>query len=78
MSQAWPKDMQSLPESLLAWLHEMGMPSVPARLSAAACHQEIAAETLAGIDAFIEVFERVTSRPAWAKAVSTSHQSAEG
>jgi len=57
-------------ERLFAWLRDAGMAGVPDRLSPAACQQVIAAETLAGIDAFVRVFDRVTTRPAWRNAVA--------
>jgi len=58
----------TIQERLFGWLRQAGMAGAPGRLSAATCHQEIAAETLAGIDEFIRVFDRVTSRPAWVQA----------
>jgi len=41
------------------------MRDVPDRFSVASAHQTIPRETLAGIDAFIRAFDRVTTRPAW-------------
>jgi len=60
--------MRAIAESFFAALREAGMSGAPERFAVSARHQEILAETLAEIDGFIRVFERVTSRSAWAKA----------
>ena len=59
-------------DRLFATLREAGMPDVPERFSIAPVHQEIARPILAEIDAFIHVFDRVTTRPAWQQTVTAS------
>ena len=53
-------------------LRAAGMPEVPDSFSIAVEHQEIAPAILAGIDEFIRVFERVTTRTTWQDAVTAS------
>ncbi len=48
------------------------MPDVPQRFSVARTHQEIPRAVLAEIDAFVHVFDRVTTRPAWQQVVTGS------
>ncbi len=48
------------------------MPDVPGRFSIAQVHQEIPRQILGEIDAFIQVFDRVTTRPAWQRTVAAS------
>jgi hypothetical protein len=48
------------------------MSGVPQSFSVAPHHQEIPGTTLAEIDRFIRIFERVTARPAWQDTVTTS------
>lgn len=55
-----------------AALREAGMSRVPGGFSVALLHQEIPAGVLAEIDRFIDVFDRVTGRPAWQDAVTAS------
>ncbi len=59
-------------EHLFAGLRAAGMSEVPARFSVATVWQEIPDAILAEIESFIRVFDRVTSRSAWRKAVSYS------
>lgn len=60
--------METTRERLVQQLRRAGMRDVPERFSVASAHQAIPRETLAGIDAFIRLFERVTTRPAWQEA----------
>jgi hypothetical protein len=53
--------------SFLAALEAAG---VPREFSFAAAHQEIPAKALVAIDAFVEVFDRVTGRASWREAVT--------
>jgi hypothetical protein len=53
-------------------LQQAGMPDVPERFSVALLRQEIPGVLLAQIDAFIRVFDRVTTRPAWQQTVTAS------
>ncbi len=64
--------MQGFEARLYAALREAGMPDVPDRFSIASAHQEIPRAILAEIDAFLRVFERVTTRRAWQEAVTAS------
>jgi len=57
--------VERIRERLVQELHRAGMRDVPDRFSVASAHQTIPWETLAGIDEFIRVFDRVTTRPAW-------------
>ena len=57
--------MEGIRERLVAELRRAGMRDVPDRFSVASAHQTIPREILAGIDEFIGVFDRVTTRPAW-------------
>jgi hypothetical protein len=52
-------------------LREAGLSEVSTRFSVAPVAHEIPAATLAGIDAFVRVFDRVTARPGWRRAVAT-------
>jgi hypothetical protein len=60
--------LETTRERLWHELRRAGMRDVPERFSVAPTHQTISRETLAGIDAFIRLFERVTTRPAWQEA----------
>lgn len=55
-------------DDLVRALREAGLTDVPERFSIAPVHQEIPQSVLADIDAFIRVFDRVTSRELWQKA----------
>ena len=46
-------------------LRQAGMPDVPESFSVALVHQKIPRAVLAEIDVFIQMFDRVTTRPAW-------------
>jgi hypothetical protein len=59
-------------ERLFATLRKAGMSQVPEGFSVALLHQEIPPATLAGIDGFLRVFDRVTTRRAWQQAVTSS------
>lgn len=59
-------------DRLFAALRASGMPDVPQRFSVARTHQEIPRAVLAEIDAFVHVFDRVTTRPAWQQVVTGS------
>ena len=48
------------------------MPPVPQEFAVVPAHQTIPGETLASIEDFIRVFERVTTRPAWQRAVTAA------
>ena len=61
-----------LESRLFAALRASGMAEVPDGFSVAPVHQEIPAEVLAGIDAFLVVFERVTTRASWQQGVTAS------
>jgi hypothetical protein len=56
-------------ERLVRELRRSGMRDVPERFSVATAHQTIPRRTLAGIGELIRVFDRVTTRPPWQKAV---------
>jgi len=64
--------MLSFQERLHAELREAGMRGVPEDFSVAPIHQEIPRATMAAIDAFVRVFDGVTTRPAWQAAVTAS------
>jgi hypothetical protein len=53
-------------------LRRSGMSEVPGRFSVVPSHQEVPRETLAEIEAFIRLFDRVTTRRAWCEAVTAS------
>ncbi len=57
-------------ERVFAALRESGMPDVPEQFSVALTHQRIPRAILAEIDAFIQVFDRVTTRSAWQQTVT--------
>jgi hypothetical protein len=59
-------------ERLFRALRRAGMSQVPERFSVALLPQRIPAAVLAGIDQFIEVFERVTTRRDWQEHVTTA------
>jgi len=61
--------METIRKRLVHELHRAGMRDVPDRFSVALAHQTIPRETLAGIDDFVRLFDRVTTRPAWQEAV---------
>jgi hypothetical protein len=62
-----------LPEDrVFAALRQSGMPDVPECFSVALTYQRIPRAILAEIDAFIQVFDRVTSRSAWQQTVPAS------
>jgi hypothetical protein len=60
--------VETIPERLVHALRRAGMRDVPERFSVASAHQTIPRKTLAGIDEFIRLFDRVTTRPAWQEA----------
>jgi len=64
--------MKDLADGFYAALREAGMAEVPSGFSVALAHQEIPREILAGLDGFVRVFEAVTSRPSWRRAVTAS------
>ena len=64
--------MPGFEDRLYAALREAGMADVPGSFSIALVHQEVPRPILAGIDAFLGVFDRVTTRPAWQQAVTAS------
>ncbi|UCE85821.1 MAG: hypothetical protein JSU66_16075 [Deltaproteobacteria bacterium] len=53
-------------------LRAAGMTGVPVRFSVVPSHQVIPRETLDGIDAFIRLFDRVTTRRQWCEAATGS------
>lgn len=55
---------------LIEALRAAGMADVPERFGIAALHQEIPRAVLAEIEAFIQVFDRVTGREAWQRAAT--------
>jgi len=57
-------------DRVFATLRESGMPDVPERFSIALTHQGIPRAILAEIDAFLHVFDRVTTRSAWQHTVT--------
>ena len=59
-------------DKLFAALRNAGMPEVPEQFSVAPVHQEIPAATAAEIDAFIRIFDRVTTRLSWQQTVTAS------
>ena len=60
--------MEKIQERLVHELRRAGMRDVPERFSVASAYQTIPRETLAEIDEFIRLFDRVTTRPAWQQA----------
>lgn len=64
--------MLSFQDRLHAELREAGMRGVPQDFSIAPIHQEIPRSTMAAIDAFIRVFDVVTTRPVWQETVTAS------
>jgi len=64
--------MQTTADRLFSALHEAGLPPVPEEFSVVPWHQEIPQATLAEIDHFVRVFEDVTTRSAWQKAVTAA------
>jgi hypothetical protein len=59
-------------DRLFAALRQSGMSEVPGRFSVVPSHQEVPRQTLAEIEAFIRLFDRVTTRRAWCEAVTAS------
>jgi hypothetical protein len=57
-------------ERLTAVLREAGIADLPERFGVAPVHQAIPREVVAGIDAFIALFDRVTTRAAWQRGVT--------
>ena len=57
-------------DRLFTALRESGMPDDPERFSIALTHQAIPRAVLAEIDAFVQVFDRVTTRSAWQQTVT--------
>ena len=47
-----------------------GMPNVPGEFSVVPLPQIVPRATVAEIDAFIDVFDRVTTRPAWQQTIT--------
>ncbi len=60
--------METIRDDLVRELRRAGMRDVPGRFSVASAYQTIPRDTLAGIDEFIRLFDRVTTRPAWQEA----------
>ncbi len=54
----------------MSFLDALEAAGVPREFSFASAHQEIPAAALASIDAFVEVFDRVTARARWRAAVT--------
>jgi len=59
-------------QNFYAALTAAGMPEVPGEFSVVPCHQVISAAVVAEISAFIEAFDRVTTRAAWLAAALRS------
>lgn len=59
-------------EELIAALREAGMTDVPERFSIAPVQQEIPRAVVSDIEAFVRVFDRVTTRAAWQSGVTAS------
>jgi hypothetical protein len=64
--------MQDLADELSRALRAAGMTDVPDRFSVARVHQEIPCAAAAELDAFVRVFESVTTRPEWQRGVTAS------
>lgn len=64
--------MQQPEAEFFAALINAGMPEIPGQFSVVPYPQLIPSATLAEIDTFIRVFDRVTTRPAWCRAVTAS------
>jgi hypothetical protein len=62
--------MREFGDKLFAALRKAGMPEVPERFSVAPVHQEIPSAIAAEIDAFIRIFDRVTTRRQWQQTVT--------
>ena len=62
--------MSVLPDHFFATLRQMGMTGVPEEFSVACSQQEVARTVVADIEAFIAVFDRVTTRSAWQEHVT--------
>lgn len=63
---------EELTAALIARLRDAGMIDVPERFSIAPVHQEIPREIVSGIEAFVRLFDRVTTRAAWQSRVTAS------
>ena len=64
--------MEGLGDGLFRALREAGMAEVPDGFSVALVHQEIPSEVVTQVEAFIRVFESVTTRPEWQQRVTAS------
>lgn len=63
--------MQTRDDRLAAALQKAGMPPIPDEFSVVPSHQKIPRAILEEIDAFVQVFEHVTTRRAWQEIVTT-------
>jgi hypothetical protein len=64
--------MQTPGDEFFSALERAGMPGIPGEFSVTTLHQEIPRAVLAGIDAFIRIFDAVTTRASWREAVAKS------
>jgi len=64
--------MPTLADRIFAALVEAGMPEIPRQFSVVPYPQIIPRTTLTEIEAFIRIFDRVTTNPAWQKTVTTA------
>ena len=62
--------MQTMENKFFAMLQNTGMPKIPEEFSVVPLHQEIPKAILTEIDIFINVFDRVTTRPIWQESVT--------
>ncbi len=62
--------MQSLENRFFELLQNTGMPRIPDEFSVVPLYQAIPCSILTEIDRFIDVFERVTTRPLWQETVA--------
>jgi hypothetical protein len=69
--------METIHERLVHELRRAGMRDVPDRFSVASAQQAIPRDVLTGIDEFIRLFERVTTRPAWQDAFAAGTRDPE-
>jgi hypothetical protein len=59
-------------DEIFSALERAGMPGIPGEFSVTTLHQEIPRAVLAGIDAFVRIFDAVTTRASWREAVVKS------
>jgi hypothetical protein len=64
--------MQTVRPEFFSALREADMPAIPTVFSVAAVCQEIPRATLQAIDAFVRLFDRITSRDAWQERVTAT------